>query len=64
MNWSPSRIAECRQALEELERQYQRKEYGKAAESAAFLRAMAHQAETHIRLEHGAKRPAAEAVDG
>ena len=56
MNWSPSRIAECRKALEEMERQFQRKEYAKAAVSAAFLKAMATQAERFILLESGAKR--------
>ena len=55
MNWSPSRIAECRKTLEQMEREYAQKEYAKAAESAAFLKAMAGQAETHILMEHGAK---------
>ena len=55
-NWSPSRIAECRKALEQMEREYTQGEYAKAAASAAFLKAMAGQAETHIRLEFGTKK--------
>jgi len=56
VNWSPSRIAECRKALEEMERQFQRKECAEAARSAAFLKAMATQAEHFIRLEAGVKK--------
>ena len=48
MNWSPSRIAECRKALEEMERQFQRKEYAKAAESAAFLKALEGPGISHV----------------
>jgi len=53
---APQKIRQCREALEQLEREYQRKEYSKAENSAAFLKALSGEVERFIRLEHGTLR--------
>ena len=55
MSHTDSRLANCKQALKDIVSELEKKEYARAAESAAFLRSMARDLEHWIRLENGVK---------